>query len=318
MKKEINSISVVMTVKNGEKFLNNAIESILNQSFSHYEFVIIDNNSDDATPKILEDFRKKDSRVKILTNTNNETLYQARMKAIKETKNDWFALMDADDESHPDRLKKQIEFINSAKIDSLAVVSTYGQYINGNSKIVANKFEGPRNIDEFNKIFLDNASFALIDPSTIIKKEFFFKVGGYLENNIAADLDLYYKISEAGYLIQTVSLPLYYYRVHGGSYSVQNTMKQCEVIHFLNYNMRQRRAGKKEITEQEFYINFWNKTLYRIPRKKLDYSKTYYKISAYTLIENKLFSFLLNLIIAFLFSPKYVLKRIYKHLLKRI
>ena len=130
-----------------------------------------------------------------------------------------------------------------------------------------------------------NESFSIIDPSIVVNKNIFFKVGGYLNNNIAADIDLFYKIAEKGFLIQTINKPLYYYRVHETSFSVQNSMKQCEITHFLNYNMRQRRSGKKEISEDYFYSNFWNKYSYRIPRIILDYSKTYYKISAYSFIQ---------------------------------
>ena len=95
-------------------------------------------------------------------------------------------------------------------------------------------------------------------------------------------------------------------------------MKQCKATHFLNYNMRQRRSNKEEITEQQFHANFWNKYNYRIPRKILDYSKTYYKISTHSLVEKKKFYFFLNIILAFLFSPRYVLKKIYQQLFKRI
>ena len=318
MKKKIEALSVIMSVKNGEKFLHKAIDSITNQTFKNFEFIIINNDSSDSTQEILENFIKKDSRIKILKNFNNETLYQARIKAIKEAKYEWCALMDADDECHPQRFQKQVDFINNTEFENLAVVSTYGKYINKNSTIVANYFSGPKDINQFKNIFSNNDSFAIIDPSSIIKKDIFFKIGGYLENNIAADLDFYYKIAEAGYLIQTIDSPLYYYRIHGGGYGVKNTMKQCKATHLLNYNMRLRRSGKEEITEQQFNINFWNKASYRIPRKILDYSKTYYKISTHSLVEKKIFTFFFNIILAFLFSPRYVLKKIYQQLFKRI
>ena len=318
MRKKIEALSVIMSVKNGEKFLHKAIENIINQTFTNFEFIIINNDSIDNTSEILENFIRKDSRIKILKNFNNETLYQARIKAIKEAKYEWFALMDADDECHPQRFKNQVNYINNSEFENLAVVSTYGNYIDKNSKVVANYFSGPKDINQFKNIFLNNDSFAIIDPTAIIKKDAFFKVGGYREDCIAADLDFYFKIAEAGYLIQTISIPLFYYRIHGDAYGVQNTMKQCKATHFLNYNMRLRRGGKEEITEQQFNTNFWNKASYRIPRKILDYSKTYYKISTHSFIEKKIFTFFLNIILAFLFSPRYVLKKIYQQLFKRI
>lgn len=305
-----------MSVKNGEKFLGKAIESILIQTFKNFEFIIVNNDSYDDTSKILESYQSKDTRIKIFTNSNNETLYEGRMTGIKESKFEWFALMDADDECDKDRIRQQIDFINNHSSDNLGVVSTYGNYINYESKIIANRYTGPINEKEFKKIYFDNESFSLIDPSIVVNKNIFFEVGGYLKDNIAADIDLFYKIAEKGYLIQTVNKPLYFYRVHEKSYSVQNSMKQCEITHFLNYNMRQRRNGGKEISEDQFYNHFWKKFNYRIPRKILDYSKTYYKMSAYNFIQKKYLYSLLNIIFAFIFSPKYTLKRLYQHLFR--
>ena len=313
MNNKVKEISIVMSVKNGERFLNNAIKSILNQSFKNFEFIIVNNDSHDKTQDILISYQKKESRIKVLTNSNNETLYEGRTKAINFSNLEWFALMDADDECHQDRIKKQIEYINHTPYENLAILSTYGKYINSKGKIIANKNSGPTNLESFNKIYKNNDSFSILDPSIVVKKKAFFEVGGYLKNNIAADLDLSYKIAEAGYLIQTINTPLYYYRIHETSYSVQNSLKQCEVTHFINYNMRKRRSGQIQISEEKFYEEFWNKFFYRIPRKILDYSKTFYKISAHLFIQKKYFSSLINLFIAFIFSPRHVFKRLIYH-----
>lgn len=316
IKNRIENLSIVMSVKNGQKFLSRAIESILNQSFVNFEFIIVNNDSVDNTSRILKYYKNLDSRIKILINSNNETLYEGRTKAINKTKYDWFALMDADDECDKNRIKEQVNFINKNKLDNLAVVSSYGKYINYKNNIIGNRYTGPVSLIEFEKLFKQNQSFSIIDPSAIINKKIFFQVGGYLKNNIAADLDLFYKIAENGFKILTVKKPLYYYRVHETSYSVKNSMKQCEVTHYINFNMRQRRNNKKEISEAEFYKKYWNNFFYRIPRKILDYSKTHYKISAYYFIQKKFFFSILNIFFAFIFSPRYTLKRLYQHLLK--
>ena len=306
-----------MSVKNGEQYVAIATESILNQTFNNFEFIIVNNDSNDNTQEILSALGEKDNRIKIIKNSNNEKPSEGRMRGIKETKYDWFALMDADDESHPDRFQKQIEFINKSEMDNLAVLSTYGKYIDKNSKIVANFFSGPTNLKDFKNIYSRKESFAIIDPSVIIKKSSFLKVGGYRNETFAYDLDLYYKIAEEGYLIQTIKLPLYFYRVHIGSYSVANTMKQREISHFVNYNMRQRRNGNDEITKKQFYKDFWNKSLYRIPRIIFDYAMTYYKIAGFSLMEKRILSFFVYFILAFVLSPRYVLKRIFQQFIKQ-
>ena len=93
-----------MSVKNGEKFLGRSIESILNQTFINFEFIIVNNDSNDGTSNILQSYQKKDTRIKILTNSNNESLYEGRATGINESKFDWFALMDADDECDINRI----------------------------------------------------------------------------------------------------------------------------------------------------------------------------------------------------------------------
>ena len=75
---KIKNISI-MSVKNGEKFLGRAIESILNQTFINFEFIIVNNDSNDGTSKILQSYQNKDTRIKILTNLNNEYSIQQQL-----------------------------------------------------------------------------------------------------------------------------------------------------------------------------------------------------------------------------------------------
>ncbi|CDG15852.1 glycosyltransferase family 2 protein [Xenorhabdus doucetiae] len=109
MNKEQPEISVVMSVFNGEEFLSEAINSILEQSFNNYEFIIIDDASTDKTANILLEFQNKDKRIKIINNTNNMGLAKSLNIAISLAKGKFIARMDADDFSFPDRLKIQYQ-----------------------------------------------------------------------------------------------------------------------------------------------------------------------------------------------------------------
>lgn len=313
----INYISVVMSVKNGGNYLTRAAKSITNQTFKNFEFIIINNDSRDNTQQILEDLAKDDNRIKIIKNSNNEKPSIGRMTGIKKAKYEWIALMDADDECHPERLENQINYINKSKIRNLGVVSTYGKYINSNNKIIANFYSGPISIKEFNKLHSNNEGYGIIDPSSIIKKEALFSVGGYLDRTFAYDLDLYYKIAEKNYIIQSINLPLYYYRIHANSYSVKHSMAQRQATHFINYNMRQRRNGQKEISNEEFNKKIWKSFSYRFSRQIHDLAMTNYKISGYSFIEKKKFHFLFFLILSFMLSPRYVIKKLFMQFVKK-
>lgn len=106
-------VSVVMPVYNSEKFLRSAIESILNQTFSNFEFIIINDGSTDTSHKIISSYR--DKRIKIIKNKKNIGLAKSLNKGIKIAKGEYIARMDADDISNPTRLEKQVSLMTQDK-----------------------------------------------------------------------------------------------------------------------------------------------------------------------------------------------------------
>ena len=101
-------VSVVMSVYNGEKYLREAIDSILNQTFTYFEFIIIDDGSIDKSEHIIKSYI--DPRI-VLIQQKNKGLAAALNTGIKAAKGKYIARMDADDISEPERLKKQYEFM---------------------------------------------------------------------------------------------------------------------------------------------------------------------------------------------------------------
>ena len=104
-------ISVIMSVYNGEEYLNEAIDSVLAQSFTDFELIVINDCSTDRTPEILAQFEALDPRVKVHTNEQNLRLPSSLNKAISLAKGKYIARMDADDVCMPDRLEKQYAFM---------------------------------------------------------------------------------------------------------------------------------------------------------------------------------------------------------------
>ena len=100
-----------MSVFNGEKHVNSAIKSILNQTFRDFEFIIIDDGSKDNTLKVIKEYAKIDNRIKVIRNLTNIGLTKSLNKAIKLSKGEFIARQDTDDISLPNRLEKQIEFL---------------------------------------------------------------------------------------------------------------------------------------------------------------------------------------------------------------
>ncbi len=104
-------ISVIMSVKDSEKYLNNSINSILNQTFEDFEFLIIDDFSSDRTFDILKEFELLDSRIKIYRNENNLGLTKSLNKLIAYSRGDIIARQDADDTSEYKRFEKQLQVL---------------------------------------------------------------------------------------------------------------------------------------------------------------------------------------------------------------
>lgn len=107
------TISVLMPVYNGEKYLVEAIESILNQTYSDFEFIIIDDCSTDGSYLILQDYARKDKRVKLFRNEVNNKLPKTLNFGILQACGKYIARMDQDDISLPERFAKQVEFMES-------------------------------------------------------------------------------------------------------------------------------------------------------------------------------------------------------------
>jgi len=113
--KEMNhryAISVLLPVYNGEKYLAEAIESVLNQTYSDFEFLIISDGSTDGTKQISHKYAASDKRIRYIENEKNQGLVETLNKGLGLIRSKYIARMDADDVCHPERFQKQIYFMD--------------------------------------------------------------------------------------------------------------------------------------------------------------------------------------------------------------
>ena len=128
-------ISTIMTVHNGQLFLGQAIESILNQTFRNNELIVINDNSTDDTRQIIEGFCDQDSRIILINNPKNFGPFISANLGLKIAKGEFIARMDADDISLPIRFERQVNFLESHK--EIGLLGTNGSYIDETGKVLA-------------------------------------------------------------------------------------------------------------------------------------------------------------------------------------
>lgn len=110
--KSTNRVSVVMPVFNGESFLTDSIESILNQTYQDFEFIMVDDGSTDRSLAIISSYEQRDSRIRVLANEENKGISYSTNLGISHAQSPFIALMDQDDICFPQRFEKQVEFLS--------------------------------------------------------------------------------------------------------------------------------------------------------------------------------------------------------------
>ena len=172
-------ISVLMTVYNAAGYVVESIDSIIAQSFKNWELIVVDDGSTDASLSILADYT--DPRVRLFSLPQNIGRTPALRYAFDITVGEYIAVLDSDDISHPERLARQVAFLD--KHSDVALVGSWVQYINEQGIILA-EFSPPTNQDELHDCL------GWIDPivhsSAMFRRSSAMAVGGYPEHLVYA------------------------------------------------------------------------------------------------------------------------------------
>lgn len=203
------SISVLMSVFNSEKYLKEAIESILNQTFTNFEFLIINDGSNDDSRNIILSF--SDPRIVLIDNENNIGLTRSLNKGIESARGKYIARMDADDISMPTRLEKQVNFLNENL--QIGLLGTWFEYFPGGPVI-----KPPCKHEEiYAQLFKNNP---VAHPSVMLRRSVLIENKCLYNNKFkkAQDYELWSRLIEK---TRVANLPevLLLYRVHQGQIS---------------------------------------------------------------------------------------------------
>jgi len=182
-----------MSVYNDDHYLKEAIESIVNQTYTNFEFIIIDDKSTDNSLDLIRGYEENDSRIKVIVNEENLGLAKSLNKGIKLASGEIIARMDADDISLLERFEKQINYIN--KNNDCILLGTNADVVDQYGNLVY-KTNLPKQNNEIKAKLPYISSF--IHPSIMVRKDVLLKVGLYPNVPIAQDLFLYNVIKEYG------------------------------------------------------------------------------------------------------------------------
>ena len=202
-------ISVIMSVYNGETYLAEAVESVMNQTFRNWELIIINDCSTDSTAEILAEFSLKDERIKVHTNEVNLKLPSSLNKAISLCEGKYIARMDADDICLPQRLEKQFEFMEKISDVSLSscrfMTVKNGVYMSGGAG-------GRCDFDALKAMLL--VANPILHPGVIARAEVMKSLNYDTTLTCTEDLELWTRMVMENKKIQILPECLLIYRLH--------------------------------------------------------------------------------------------------------
>lgn len=208
------TISVLMPVYNTDRYVAQAVDSILNQTFVDFEFLIVDDGSTDHSLKILQDYAVKDSRIQ-LTSRENWGLANSLNELLSCAQGEFIARLDADDIALPTRFEKQVQFLKEHS-DVVCVGSSL-DWIDERGLFIGH-CPMPEGNDELQSLMLGGISL-LHHPCAMMRRVALNQVGGYDPSlPYAEDLDLWLRLGEIGNLAN-LKETLVLYRLHSQSLS---------------------------------------------------------------------------------------------------
>jgi len=254
MMSDVPKVTVLMPVYNGEKYLREAIGSILSQTFKDFEFLIINDGSTDNSVKIIESY--DDPRIRLINNESNLKLVVTLNKGLLLSRGEYIARMDCDDISNQKRLELQVKFMDSHT--TVGICGTWVETIGDQPGIT---FRYPTDSKKIQSRLLFDSPLA--HPSVIFRKIFLEQFGLKYEVNdlYAEDWSMWQKCS---FIFPIINIPrvLLKYRITEQSMSRSNADKQLEVIKKVHEKNLQTLCGDVADTDIDIHtkLGMWQFT----------------------------------------------------------
>lgn len=309
------TVLVLIPCFNGADYLAASINSVLSQSYSPKRILVIDDGSTDRSGEIAESFMLRSPLVHVHRNSNNRGKACVLNEQFDQAIEDYIFLQDADDISHPERIMKQVEFMELNP--DVGCSSSFIRYINSNGKIVGKGSLDLTSVEFLNRCLQSGDPFGLFCPATVIRTAVFKNRNLRFRHQFwpADDIDLWNRIAEAGWQVLAQPEYLVDYRIHSTSAVTSSFQRTRDKYEFVRACLRARRQGQIEPDWEEFEnsqksrpflakINAWRKSA----------AKGLYRSAGFQIGDGKTFRGLFSLFEAAILQPKYVFRRLAKQM----
>lgn len=270
-------VSCLLPVYNGERWLDIAIQSVLDQTYSNLELIVIDDGSTDGSGSIAAKFASSDSRVTVI-NQDNAGIVDALNNGLNAARGMYIARMDADDISLPERFSQQVKALETNP--QVAVVGTLAKTIGPDDGIDVRSEElvdqpvpllmRSSKVHEFPPSLLQ-----VLHPTIMVRADLLRRIGGYSGTyRHVEDYDLYMRLSAWGPIAE-LQQELLLYRLHGDNLSIRRLHEQEENAarcDLNNVNAFRREARKPEIRVSDKTLRGW--TEFRYFRRELPLNRS--------------------------------------------
>ncbi|TXB63807.1 glycosyltransferase [Phaeodactylibacter luteus] len=224
--KEIPLVSVLMTVYNREKYIAEAIESVINSSYQNWELIIVDDQSTDQSVAIARKYEQQDSRIKVYINEKNLGDYPNRNKAASYAKGKYLKYLDSDDLIYPHGLAMMVAAME--KYPEAGIGLTYNSYLGATPLPVLQTTE-----EAFINHFFKKGVLYIGPSGCIYRRQFFEHIGGFnLAFKVAADYEFNLRAASQSPIV-LFARDLFWWRQHPGQEIINSNQNNEYII--LNY-----------------------------------------------------------------------------------
>lgn len=243
-------VTVIMPCYNSEKHIEEAIESVLNQTFAAFELICIDDSSTDNTYQILKEYEKKDFRIRVLKNTHKKGVSGAMNTGLDNARGKYITRIDSDDISYPEQLMKEYDFLkNNNEYGTCSV----NMDLRKNGKVYGKCEPFKDNTPIEWKFLWDNP---YPNAPSMFRKELVKNIR--FDENLSVAEDYHFFMRLAPYKIHYIDEVLYSYRIDDNSLYHSNKLKSIYTSIEVASNYYHEITGKTHLPEIYYYLSFFS------------------------------------------------------------